>query len=92
MNQSENRVALDVMQDVLKLLDEVLGLKGRASAFTATTPLLGAVPELDSMGVVSVITGLEERFGIQVDDDDIDGSTFANVGALVSFVEIKLAA
>ena len=49
-------------------------------------------PELDSMAVVSLITTLEERFGIVVDDDDIDGSTFASVGALADFVGSKLAA
>jgi acyl carrier protein len=58
---------------------------------TADTALLGAVPELDSMAVVSVITTLEERFGFAVADDEIDGSTFATVGSLVGFVQRKLA-
>lgn len=83
---------MDVLQQVTRLLDEVLGLKGRAAAFTAATPLLGAVPELDSMGVVSLITRLEEQFGLTVDDDDIDGDTFATVGALVDFVTGKITA
>ena len=48
-------------------------------------------PELDSMAVVTLITTLEEQFGIVVDDDDIDGDTFANVGALVAFVSTKQA-
>ena len=81
---------MNVMQDVLRVVDDVLGLKGRSASFTAETPLLGAIPELDSMGVVSLITRLEERFGITVDDDDIDGDTFATVGSLVSFVGGKL--
>lgn len=42
------------------------------------------------MAVVSVITSLEERFGISVEDDELDGSTFATVGSLVDFVEAKL--
>ena len=43
------------------------------------------------MAVVSLITRLEEHFGLTVDDDDMDGSTFATVGALVDFVDAKLA-
>jgi acyl carrier protein len=83
---------MDVTREVVRMLDEVLSLNGRAASFTRETPLLGAIPELDSMAVVSVITALEERFGLVVDDDDIDGSTFASVGALVDFVDAKLAA
>ncbi len=81
---------MDPTADVLRTLDDVLSLGGRAQAFTRDTPLLGAVPELDSMAVVSLITSLEERFGIVVDDDDIDGETFASVGSLVDFVSSKL--
>lgn len=83
---------MDVAKEVTRVLDEVLSLNGRAAAFTRDTPLLGAIPELDSMAVVSLITTLEERFGIVVDDDDIDGSTFASVGALADFVGSKMAA
>lgn len=74
------------------MLDEVLSLNGRAASFTHDTPLLGAIPELDSMAVVTLITTLEEQFGLVVDDDDIDGATFATVGSLVEFVNSKLAA
>ena len=82
---------MDIHQDVILLLDEVLSLKGRGRTFTHDTPLLGAIPELDSMAVVSLITGIEERFGVSVDDDEIDGNTFATVGTLVEFVAGKLA-
>jgi acyl carrier protein len=82
---------MTVEKDVLRVLDDVLSLGGRAAAFDAGTPLLGAIPELDSMAVVTLITTLEERLGIVVDDDDIDGDTFASVGSLVAFVQSKLA-
>lgn len=82
---------MNTQKEVLSLLDEVLSLNGRSAAFTRDTPLLGAIPELDSMAVVALITGFEERFGFTVDDDDIEGSTFATLGALIDFVEGKLA-
>lgn len=82
----------NVSGDVLRLLDDVLGLGGRAQGFTADTPLLGALPELDSMAVVGLLTTLEERFGFAISDDEIDGSVFASVGSLTRFVQDKLEA
>lgn len=83
---------MNTQSEVIRVLDEVLSLNGRGASFGAETPLLGAVAELDSMAVVSVITMIEDRFGIVVEDDDIDGDTFATVGALVRYVDDKLAA
>ena len=83
---------MDVTQEVKAVLDEVLSLNGRSAAFTRETHLLGAIPELDSMAVVSLITRLEEHFGLTVDDDDMDGATFATLGSLADFVSEKLAA
>ncbi|MFI4904491.1 MAG: acyl carrier protein [Burkholderiales bacterium] len=80
---------MDTRAETLAILDEVLGLKGRAARFVDATPLLGAVPELDSMAVVSVLTAFEDRFGFEIDDDEIDGATFATVGSLVAFVRGK---
>ena len=79
-----------VLGHVLRLLDDVLSLDGRSQAFTRDTALLGALPELDSMAVVSLITALEEQLGLVVDDDDIDGDTFATVGSLADFVSARL--
>jgi acyl carrier protein len=83
---------MDVVREVTRVLDEVLSLGGRAASFTRGTLLLGAVPQLDSMAVVTLITTLEERFGIVISDDDIDSDTFATVGALADFVGGKIAA
>lgn len=74
--------------DELKtILDDVLSLGGRAQGFQADTALLGAIPELDSMAVVGLITAIEERFGVEIADDEIDGSVFATFGGLLAFVE-----
>lgn len=83
---------MDIRNDVVAVLDEVLSLKGRAREFALDTPLLGAIPELDSMAVVALITTLEEQFGFTVEDDEIDGSVFASLATLIDFVEGKLAA
>ena len=81
---------MNTQKEVLSLLDEILGLHGRAAAFTLDTPLLGAIPELDSMAVVALITGFEERFGFTIDDDEIEGAIFATLGSLLAFIDAKL--
>jgi acyl carrier protein len=80
---------MDSTREVLRILDEVLSLGGRSAAFTRNTHLVGALPEFDSMAVVSLITALEEQLGIVIDDGDLDGQTFATVGSLADFVSGK---
>lgn len=82
---------LDIKHELLSILDEILSLNGRSVSFKEGTPLLGAIPELDSMAVVALITAIEERFGIAMEDDEIDGSIFATVGSLTGFIQSKLA-
>ena len=82
---------MDVQRDVISLVGRVLDLGERSAGFGAETRLLGSIPELDSMAAATLLTSLEEHFGFVIDDDEIDGSTFATVGSLVQFVEGKLA-
>jgi acyl carrier protein len=79
-----------VLDDVRKVVGSVLQIGNRAQSMAATAPLLGAVPELDSMAVVSLITALEEHFGITVADDEIGASTFETLDSLAQFIERKL--
>lgn len=83
---------MDVGLEVVKVLKDSLNIKGASARLNAESRLLGALPELDSMAVVTVITTLEERFGFSVADDEIDGSVFATVGSLTDFVKSKLGA
>jgi len=80
-----------IEEEVRNILSDVLSLGERRSSLNENSPLLGAIPELDSMAVVNVITALEEHFDITVDDDEISAKTFETVGSLVQFVEQKLA-
>jgi acyl carrier protein len=74
------------LEEVKNLLIDVLNLGPAGQALTADSPLLGSLPELDSMAVVTLIGAMEEHFGIMVDDDDISASTFATLGSLAGFV------
>ena len=82
---------MDVQADVIGIIGRVLELGARTRTLGPDTPLLGSVPELDSMAVATLITSLEEHFGFVIEDDEIDGAAFASVRSLVAFVQTKLA-
>lgn len=72
------------------LLAEVLGLPARqVAAFTDATPLFGALPELDSMAVATLLTAVEDRLGVLIEDDDVEAEDFETFGRLLSFAKRK---
>lgn len=81
---------MDTVDGVRNLLRSTLQLGERADHLTADSALLGAIAELDSMAVVTVITMMEDQYGIQVGDDEISADTFATIGTLARFLADKL--
>ena len=74
------------------LLTEVLGLpKKRVDSFTADTELFGALPEFDSLAVATLLTGLEEKLHILIEDDDVEAEDFMTYGRLLAFAQRKVA-
>ena len=75
---------------VRAVLADILGLSAdRVAAFGPETPLFGALPELDSMAVAGVLTELEDRLGILIEDDEVDGEMLETFGALTMFAASK---
>ncbi|MEE4451100.1 phosphopantetheine-binding protein [Novosphingobium resinovorum] len=73
-----------------RILTDVLGLKpGQADEFDADTGLFGHLPELDSMAVAGLLTELEDRLDIIIEDDEIEGEMLESYGGLLAFVEAK---
>ena len=81
---------MSTIDEVRGLVTDVLQLGERGASMTAETQLLGAIPELDSMAVVGIITTIEEAYGFTVNDDEITAETFESLGSLASFVDSKL--
>ena len=71
---------------------DTLNLGDRAETLSTNTPLLGGIAEFDSMAVVSVVTMIEDEFGISIDDDELSADVFATVGTLADFVAKKIPA
>jgi len=80
----------EVENAVRGVLRDVLGLsEERAAAFHEDTPLFGALPELDSLAVAGVLTEIEDRLGILIEDDEVDGEMLESFGALTRFAADK---
>ena len=73
-----------------RILTDVLRLKqGQTDSFDADTGLFGHLPELDSMAVAGLLTEMEDRLEIIIEDDEIDGELLETYGALLAFAEKK---
>ena len=80
---------MNTAASVKEILIDVLQLSSDAE-FDEDTALLGAIPEFDSMAVVTVLTAIEDTFGVEVDDDEISADIFETFGTLCAFVEEKI--
>jgi acyl carrier protein len=89
------RIHMDVtdtstIDDVKSVVVATLGIEDRAGSLDASTPLLGSLPELDSMAVVELMAALETRFDIVIDDDEVTAEVFETLGRLAALVDAKL--
>jgi acyl carrier protein len=92
-SRSLARIDSDADRTVRQVLADVLGLAPeRVADFTPETGLFGHLPELDSMAVAGLLTEIEDRLGIVIEDDEVDGEMLETYGALLAFCEAKKAA
>jgi acyl carrier protein len=83
-----NTIDIDAVKAVVV---ETLGVEDRADALDAHTPLLGSLPELDSMAVLELVLELEQRFGITIEGEDVTADVFETLGSLAAFIAGKKA-
>ena len=80
----------EVENTLRSVLSDVLGLdRARVDGFDAFTELFGSLPEFDSMAIAGVLTELEERLAITIEDDEVDAELFGTFGALLTFAKAK---
>jgi acyl carrier protein len=89
LDSAAGEAALD--RELKALIADVLGLDpAQAAAFRADSGLFGHLPELDSMAVAGLLTEMEDRLGIVIEDDDVDGEMLETYGGLLAFARAKL--
>jgi acyl carrier protein len=84
-------MATDMQTELARILDDVLVLNGRGISLQADSQLMGAIPELDSIAVLSVLEAIRDRLDVSIGDDEIDGRMFSTLGALAEFVSARAA-
>jgi acyl carrier protein len=91
MTPSPTDDAMSPIGDALRsILESAVGRRALPSPLTDDTPLLGTLPELDSMAVLTILTQLQEELGCEVADDEVEADLFRTFGSLRRFVESKL--
>jgi acyl carrier protein len=79
-------------EDVKAVVVSTLDIQDRADGLVSETELLGSLPELDSAAVVELLLALQDRFGIEIQDDEVIGEIFETLGELTDFIDSKLRA
>lgn len=85
-------MTVDTLTAVREVLIDALDLTQSPDDLQPGTALFGALPELDSFGVVALVGALEDRFDITIDDEEFGAELFETVGTLVAFVDEKVGA
>ncbi len=78
------------IEQVLEVLAESLPLPESTYEMGEQAPLLGTIPELDSMAITGIIAALEKSFDIVFDEDDLDAKAFQTVGTLRDLIASKM--
>lgn len=72
------------------VLVDILGLaEAQVADFDNDTELFGAIPELDSMAVAGLLTEIEDRLGIWIEDDEFETEMLETFGNLLAFARAK---
>jgi acyl carrier protein len=77
-------------ENVKAVVVATLDIKDRADDLVPESQLLGSLPELDSIAVVELVVALQDRFGIEIEDDEVIGDVFETLGQLTAFIDSKV--
>jgi len=80
---------MSLQHEIKALLKETLQLDDVAE-WDNDTEILGAIAEFDSMAIVTILTLVEENYGIMIEDDEVSGEVFETLGSLVEFISEKV--
>lgn len=81
---------MSIEKDLKNILISTLGLKIQPEKINGNDGLLGAIPEFDSLAVVTLIEAIEDCFDVVIDDDEVEAEIFETFGGLLEFVEQKV--
>lgn len=77
---------MDIHQSISRFLIDSQRWTGSPAGLTLEYPLIEK-DVLDSLAIFEMIAYLEDRFGIQIEDNDLIPENFENIAAVVHLVE-----
>lgn len=80
-----------VMTRLKRIIAEDLDVNLRFEEIDDAVPLLGDGLHFDSIVIVELISLIEDRFGFEFDDADLNLETFRNLTALAGVIERRAA-
>jgi acyl carrier protein len=86
-SQSDTQATFESVKEIVVI---TLGIEDRADDLVPESRLLGNLPELDSIAVVELLVALQDRFGIEIEDDEVVGDIFETLGQLTTFIDSKV--
>jgi len=81
----------DLKDRIKRLIVERLKLETDPSEIGDDEPLFGEGLGLDSIDALELVLGLEQEFGVKIEDEEVGGEALASVNALAAFVRDKSA-
>jgi len=86
-SQSDTQATFESVREIVVI---TLGIEDRTDDLVPESRLLGSLPELDSIAVVELLVALQDRFGIEIEDDEVVGDIFETLGQLTTFIDSKV--
>lgn len=80
---------LEVKARIKQTIVERLKLDVEPSQIGDATPLFGEGLGLDSIDALELVLGIEQEFGVKVEDEEVGARALASVDALADFVLSK---
>lgn len=82
--------AAELKRRLKELIVSRLKLDRDAASIDDAQPLLGSAGlGLDSIDALEVVLGIEQEFGVRIEDHEVNGEALASVEALAAFVAAK---
>jgi acyl carrier protein len=79
------------LHDRLKtLIVKRLKLEIDPATIDAHAPLFGGGLGLDSIDALELVLGVEQEFGVRIDDEEVGSAAFSSVAGLADFIAARL--
>lgn len=81
---------MDSVSLAKELIKSCLQLGEQVDLFDESTPLLGELPEMNSLTIMTMVNAIEEELDAEISDTELSAEIFETLGSLAQFIETKM--